>query len=352
MPPSKGQPAKEDPKGLYSTLGVSLDADEAEIRKAYRRLALRWHPDKNPDNPDATAEFQKISGAYEVLSDAERRSMYDATGCIDAEELDEADGLSRASDLFAAFFGGGFSEDMDADEQVLLDEFLRMTGGFSFKVGKGSRKKGRGGRSKRSGGTSNLEQQMLGQVLMAAMAGGGAMEFEATCPSGHVLKRKKAEGGYECDSCEKDIADGKRFYDCRKCDFSMCMKCYKKAEEEAAQEDEEEDERAMLFEAFCEEHITPERQGGRLRFRCGVCNGLFNSQVEAVTHMGDAHEDELEAALAECSAEFSGAGPSSMDLEAMFMAQAMEEMMGGMMGPPMGGGYGGAAPKARRKKKR
>jgi DnaJ-class molecular chaperone len=63
----------------YEILGVSHSATNDEIKKAYRRLALRYHPDKNRDNPpeEATQKFRQISEAYEILSDAEKRRQYD-----------------------------------------------------------------------------------------------------------------------------------------------------------------------------------------------------------------------------------------------------------------------------------
>ena len=61
---------------LYEVLGVSKDASDDEIRKSYRKLAVKFHPDKNPDNKEATEKFKKISDAYEVLSDnGETRSL-------------------------------------------------------------------------------------------------------------------------------------------------------------------------------------------------------------------------------------------------------------------------------------
>lgn len=67
-------------KDYYETLGVSRNADEKEIKRAYRRLAQKYHPDKNPDNPQATEKFKEINEAYEVLSDAEKRAKYDRFG--------------------------------------------------------------------------------------------------------------------------------------------------------------------------------------------------------------------------------------------------------------------------------
>uniref|UniRef100_A0A182SBD3 J domain-containing protein n=1 Tax=Anopheles maculatus TaxID=74869 RepID=A0A182SBD3_9DIPT len=65
----------------YKVLEVSRTASEAEIKKAYKKLALRWHPDKNPDNPEeSNRRFKEISEAYEVLSDAYKRHIYDTRG--------------------------------------------------------------------------------------------------------------------------------------------------------------------------------------------------------------------------------------------------------------------------------
>lgn len=68
-------------RDLYAILGVKRNATIAEIKKAYRRLALRWHPDKNPNNrEEAERRFKEISEAYEVLSDERKRHMYDTYG--------------------------------------------------------------------------------------------------------------------------------------------------------------------------------------------------------------------------------------------------------------------------------
>lgn len=64
----------------YDSLGVSPDSDEKTIQKAYRRAAMRYHPDRNPDKPDAAEKFREIAAAYEVLSDTEKRQTYDRFG--------------------------------------------------------------------------------------------------------------------------------------------------------------------------------------------------------------------------------------------------------------------------------
>jgi len=63
---------------LYKILGVNKSATQAEIKKAYRKLARKYHPDANPDNKDAESKFKKISAAYDILSDPEKRKRYDA----------------------------------------------------------------------------------------------------------------------------------------------------------------------------------------------------------------------------------------------------------------------------------
>ncbi|MCO6416232.1 J domain-containing protein [Siccirubricoccus sp. KC 17139] len=76
----------EDP---YAVLGVPKTASAEEIRKAYRRLAKQWHPDTNPDKPEAEARFKSVSAAYALLSDAEQRARYDR-GEIDASGAERA----------------------------------------------------------------------------------------------------------------------------------------------------------------------------------------------------------------------------------------------------------------------
>jgi molecular chaperone DnaJ len=90
-------------KDFYSTLGVSSDASDADIKKAYRKLAKDLHPDKNPDNATAEQRFKDVSEAYSVLSDAEQRREYDAVRT-----------MSHGGARFTAGGGpsGGFSDDV------------------------------------------------------------------------------------------------------------------------------------------------------------------------------------------------------------------------------------------------
>src|SRR5919202_2228443 len=85
---------------LYDTLGVAKNASTDEIKKAYRKLAAQYHPDKNPGDASAEEKFKEVQNAYDVLSDAEKRKQYDTFG--------SADGRARGFDP-RNFGGGGFT---------------------------------------------------------------------------------------------------------------------------------------------------------------------------------------------------------------------------------------------------
>ena len=68
------------PRDPYAVLGVSRDANDAQIKKAFRQLARELHPDTNPDDPQAEEKFKQAAEAYEILSDPERRATYDRYG--------------------------------------------------------------------------------------------------------------------------------------------------------------------------------------------------------------------------------------------------------------------------------
>ena len=90
---------------LYATLGLERGASDAEIKKAFRKLAQAWHPDVNAD-PAAHERFKEINAAYQVLSDPERRQRYDLFGTTGAEGDPGAAGYGGFADIFDAFFGG------------------------------------------------------------------------------------------------------------------------------------------------------------------------------------------------------------------------------------------------------
>jgi molecular chaperone DnaJ len=105
----------------YEVLGVSKDASDDEIKKAYRKMAMKYHPDRNSDDPEAEKKFKQASEAYEVLGDEEKRQRYDqfghqglnggggfgGRGGAGFEDVGFEDIFSRFSDIFGGDFGGG-----------------------------------------------------------------------------------------------------------------------------------------------------------------------------------------------------------------------------------------------------
>src|SRR5947199_3439020 len=104
--------AKRD---YYEILGVQRTATDAEMKASYRKLAMKWHPDKNPGDKDCEHKFKEISEAYEVLKDGDKRAAYDRFGHAAFEQGRGggghpgfgADFASTFSDIFDDFFGVG-----------------------------------------------------------------------------------------------------------------------------------------------------------------------------------------------------------------------------------------------------
>lgn len=90
---------------FYDLLGVTPDVTEAQLKKAYRVNALKYHPDKNQDNAEAAEKFKEISGAYEILSDPQKREIYDTYGEAGLSGAGGPGGMG-ADDIFSHFFGG------------------------------------------------------------------------------------------------------------------------------------------------------------------------------------------------------------------------------------------------------
>eukprot|EP00438_Fugacium_kawagutii_P026170 Skav209871 [mRNA] locus=scaffold590:140749:144813:+ [translate_table: standard] len=171
----------------YAVLGVTRDASDAEIKKAYRKEALKWHPDKNPDNKEeAEKNFKAVAEAYEVLSSPDKRAMYDRGG-KDAvngggggySHADFSD-MTSAFKLFEQFFGG---RDPFADMDRMFAEMHGQQGqsrpGRGFGSGFGSFGGGFGGgfdddffKGGFGGGTSSFSSFSTG--------GGGGMMTSTT----------------------------------------------------------------------------------------------------------------------------------------------------------------------------
>ena len=122
-------------KDLYDILGVDRQASQDEIKKSYRKIALKYHPDKNPDNKEAEKIFKEAAEAYSVLSDSQKRSRYDQFGHA---------GVGMGSNSGA---GGGFGGGVHMSMDDIFSQFGDIFGGSPFEGifgGSGGRTRSRG----------------------------------------------------------------------------------------------------------------------------------------------------------------------------------------------------------------
>ena len=171
-------------RDYYEVLGVSRDASAEEIKKSYRKLAVKFHPDKNPGDHTAEDKFKELGEAYEALSDADKRAAYDRYG----HAAFNGGGGSRPA--------GGFHDPMDLFSQVFGGAF---GGGFEeFFGGGGSRRKGSG---KQRG--SDLRYDLEISLEEAARGVEKELEIERYVPCDTCgSKGTKGSGGVKvCSSC-------------------------------------------------------------------------------------------------------------------------------------------------------
>ncbi|GCB02112.1 chaperone protein DnaJ [Sulfuriferula multivorans] len=130
-------------RDYYEVLGVNRDASEEEIKKAYRKLAMKHHPDRNPDNPKAEEHFKEAKAAYEILSDGQKRTAYDQYGHAGVEQgAGMGGGFGGAGagfadafgDIFGDIFGGGRARsnvyrgaDLQYNLEISLEDAARGT---------------------------------------------------------------------------------------------------------------------------------------------------------------------------------------------------------------------------------
>lgn len=184
-----------DKRDFYDILGVGRDADGTELKRAYRKLALELHPDRNPGDKEAEARFKEASEAYQVLSDPEKRAMYDRFG-HDGPRGGGFGGFSNVGDIFSAFgdifgdmFGGfsGFGGGARAARGADLETHVEMT---LAEVAKGAAKelkvrrrvacKDCGGSGAAPGSSRERCQQCAGRGQV--MHQQGFLMIQTTCP--------------------------------------------------------------------------------------------------------------------------------------------------------------------------
>lgn len=169
-------------RDYYEVLGVPRTATKDEIKKAYRKLAMQYHPDKNPGNKEAEAKFKEASHAADILLDDQKRAMYDRMG-----HAAEQGGMGGGG------FSGGFTGDFGDLGDIFGDIFGDILGG----------QRGRGRRRSRAQAGDDLQTEMT--VTFEEAAFGVEKEISisrsVTCETCHGSGAKKGSGPVTCDMC-------------------------------------------------------------------------------------------------------------------------------------------------------
>ena len=195
----------ENKRDYYEVLGLNKGASEDQIKKAFRKMAMKYHPDKNPGDKDAEAKFKEINEAYSVLSDPEKKKMYDQFGHAGVDQ--------------GAGFGGGFSGGFGGFDDI-FDMFGGMFGGRSG-FGQQRRNGPMKGRDLQQGLSITFEEAAFGvkkdirisKYVKCEKCGGSGAEpgtKKAQCPkcggSGQIHTQQRTPFGafnsvQPCDRC-------------------------------------------------------------------------------------------------------------------------------------------------------
>ncbi|KAG5052229.1 hypothetical protein AAZX31_02G169300 [Glycine max] len=137
---SDTNPFDQNEHTLYQVLGVEKTASQQEIKKAYYKLALRLHPDKNPGDEEAKAKFQQLQNVIAILGDEEKRAVYDQTGCVDDAEL-AGDVVQNLKEYFRAMYKKVTEADIeefeanyrgsDSEKNDLIDLYKKCKGNMN-----------------------------------------------------------------------------------------------------------------------------------------------------------------------------------------------------------------------------
>eukprot|EP00656_Telonema_subtile_P005749 TRINITY_DN1262_c0_g1_i8.p1 TRINITY_DN1262_c0_g1~~TRINITY_DN1262_c0_g1_i8.p1 ORF type:complete len:270 (-),score=76.08 TRINITY_DN1262_c0_g1_i8:520-1329(-) len=112
-------------RDYYATLGVGQDADEAALKKAYRKQAMKWHPDRNQDNKEEAEErFKEVAEAYDVLNDSDKRAVYDKYGEEGLKGVPQQQDAGNASQE-GGMPGGGFGYQFQGDPNDIFAQFFK-----------------------------------------------------------------------------------------------------------------------------------------------------------------------------------------------------------------------------------
>lgn len=180
--------AKRD---YYEVLGVSKNATEAELKKAYRKLAIQYHPDKNPGDKEAEEKFKELAEAYDVLSDPQKRQRYDQFGHAGV-------GSSAASGGAGGFGGGGMSME---DIFSRFGDLFGGGGGFDFGGFGGFGGGGGGGRQVVHGSDLRARVRLSLEEIDKGVEKKLKVKKQVTCEHCHGEGTTEKDGKQQCATC-------------------------------------------------------------------------------------------------------------------------------------------------------
>ena len=198
-------------KNLYDILKVSSNADGDTIKKSYRTLAKKWHPDKNINNKEeATIKFKELADAYEILSDPKKRKIYDTGGYDAVKEDNNNDGSVNPFDLFSQMFGNmsGMQHDNEYENvitqvELSLEELYKGTK-LKQEIERINLCSDCNGNGTKNGSKSDCSKCNGNGVIMALIGGGIPMQLP-------------------CDNCDQSGLDP-TVSKCSKCNGNRCVK--------------------------------------------------------------------------------------------------------------------------------
>lgn len=221
-------------KDYYNILGVDRGASDDEIKKAYRKMAMKWHPDKNPDNPQAETKFKEAAEAYDVLSNSDKKSNYDRFGTADGNPFGGGGGNPFGG------FGHGFSMD------DIFSQFGDIFGGGQNRGG------GRWAQKKRKGGDLRLKVSLTIQEILKG-----------------VTKKLKYKRQESCSSCNGQGGT----------DVRDCIPCSGTGRRVVVQN--------TPFGQIRQEHGCPDcgASGKVVKNKCGQCHGEGTIPTEQIVNV-------------------------------------------------------------------